>query len=141
MQEVVQKLEHKGVKPTANRMLVYQLMMDQHRPLSLRDIEEQLLTLDKSSIFRTLTLFLQHDVIHAFEDGRGVVHYELCRHHDDEDHTGSHVHFYCESCGRTYCIEQIALPEIHLPEEYHVHSMSFVVKGVCPECQHHTMLA
>ena len=140
MQEIAEKLEHKGVKPTANRMLVYQVMMDQHRPLCLRDLEDELVTMDRSSIFRTLTLFLKHDVIHAFEDGRGVEHYELCR-HDDEDHTGSHVHFYCESCGRTYCIEQVSLPSVHLPEEYSVHSMSFVVKGVCPECSHKTMLA
>lgn len=140
MQEIAQKLEHKGVKPTANRMLVYQAMIDQHRPLSLRDLEELLLTMDKSSIFRTLTLLLKHDVIHAFEDGRGVMHYELCYHHD-EDHTGSHVHFYCELCGKTYCIEQAVLPAVQLPEEYHVHSMSFVVKGVCPQCRQRTMLA
>ena len=135
MQEIAQKLEHKGVKPTANRMLVYHVLVDQHHPLSLRDLEDELVTMDRSSIFRTLTLFLKHDVIHAFEDGRGVEHYELCRHHDDEDHSASHVHFYCESCGRTYCIEQVELPQMELPAEYHVHSMSFVVKGLCPQCQ------
>ena len=34
--------------------------------------------MDKSSIFRTLTLFIEYDVVHTFEDGRGIVNYELC---------------------------------------------------------------
>jgi Fur family ferric uptake transcriptional regulator len=134
MDEIAHKLERKGVKPTANRMLVYQALVDQHRPLSMRDLEMQLLTLDKSSIFRVLTLFAEHDVVHAVEDGRGIELYELCHHEDESDHMSSHVHFYCEKCQRTYCIEEMALPAIQLPEGYHAHSMSFMVKGECPQC-------
>ena len=134
MPVIAHKIEQKGVKPTANRMLVYQALTGQHRPLSMRELEYKLQTLDKSSIFRVLTLFLEHDVVHAVEDGRGVELYELCHHDDDSDHMASHLHFYCEKCKRTYCIEEMPLPAVELPEGYHAHSMSFMVKGVCPEC-------
>ena len=77
-QEVIAHLEHKGVKATVNRILVYSELQEAVRPMSLKDLEDRMLNLDKSSIFRVLTLFAQHDVVHAFEDGRGVVHYELC---------------------------------------------------------------
>ena len=71
-------LERKKVKPTANRILVLKALKDAGKPMSISDLEDVLLTVDKSSIFRVLTLFLEHDIVHAFEDGRGVLNYELC---------------------------------------------------------------
>ena len=62
-----------GVKPTANRILVWKELVAQQRPVSLTELEERLETLDKSSVFRALTLFLEHHLVHAFEDGEGVV--------------------------------------------------------------------
>ena len=41
-------------------------------PMTLKDLETKMLNMDKSSIFRTLTLFIEYDVVHTFEDGRGM---------------------------------------------------------------------
>lgn len=134
-QSVIHHLEHKGVKPTINRILVYSTLAQLNRPVSLRDLENEMLNLDKSSIFRVLTLFAEYDVVHAFEDGRGVVHYELCHHTDGEcNHSDGHLHFYCETCQQSFCLEDTPLPEIHLPEGFVPHSISFVIKGECPRC-------
>ena len=133
-QEVIAHLEHKGVKATVNRILVYSELQEAVRPMSLKDLEDRMLNLDKSSIFRVLTLFAQHDVVHAFEDGRGVVHYELCNHQGDDHHSHGHLHFYCEQCQKTYCLENVAIPSIELPDGFDPHSVSFVVKGICPKC-------
>ena len=77
-EEATMLLEAKGVKPTANRILVYQALHSQTMPMTLKDLETKMLNMDKSSIFRTLTLFIEYDVVHTFEDGRGIVNYELC---------------------------------------------------------------
>ena len=77
-QDIIIKLEAKGIKPTANRILVLKTLASEHHPQSLSSLEHKMLTMDKSSIFRVLTLFLEHDVVHAFEDGRGILNYELC---------------------------------------------------------------
>ena len=139
-QSIVYHLEHKGVKPTINRILVYSTLVQINRPVSLKDLENEMLNLDKSSIFRVLTLFAEHDVVHAFEDGRGIIHYELCHHHDGEcNHSDGHLHFYCETCQQSFCLEDTPLPDIHLPEGFVPHSISFVIKGECPHCaQKHT---
>ena len=71
-QDIIIKLEAKGIKPTANRILVLKTLASEHHPQSLSSLEHKMLTMDKSSIFRVLTLFLEHDVVHAFEDGRGL---------------------------------------------------------------------
>ena len=77
--KVIDILEHKGIKTTANRILVARALVESSTPLSLLDITESLPSMDKSSVFRVLSLFLEHDVVHSFEDGRGVINYEMCR--------------------------------------------------------------
>ncbi len=134
-QLIIKKLEDKGIKPTANRILVLKMLVKENAPLSLSDLEKLMLSMNKSSIFRTLTLFLEHDVVHAFEDGRGVLNYELCEEDGKCNHHDGHIHFYCESCQRSFCMEDIHIPSIELPAGFYPHSISFVIKGECPECR------
>lgn len=138
-QDIINRLEAKGIKPTANRILVFKSLAHESNPSTLSSLERAMLSMDKSSIFRTLTLFLEHDVVHAFEDGRGILNYELCEEEGKCDHHDGHIHFYCESCQRSFCMEDIPIPNFELPEGFYPHSISFVVKGECPECKkkHH----
>ncbi|WOG30629.1 Fur family transcriptional regulator [Segatella copri] len=134
-QDIISRLESKGIRPTANRILVIKTLMGEQNPQSLSNLERKMVSMDKSSIFRTLTLFLEHDVVHAFEDGRGVLCYELCEEKGACDHHDGHIHFYCESCQRSFCMEDIHIPSFELPEGFYPHSISFVIKGECPECR------
>ena len=134
-QDRISRLESKGIRPTANRILVMKTLMGEQNPQSLSNLERKMVSMDKSSIFRTLTLFLEHDVVHAFEDGRGVLCYELCEEKGACDHHDGHIHFYCESCQRSFCMEDIHIPSFELPEGFYPHSISFVIKGECPDCR------
>lgn len=134
-QDMISRLESKGIRPTANRILVMKTLMGEQNPQSLSNLERKMVSMDKSSIFRTLTLFLEHDVVHAFEDGRGVLCYELCEEKGACDHHDGHIHFYCESCQRSFCMEDIHIPSFELPEGFYSHSISFVIKGECPDCR------
>lgn len=133
-EEVIKRLEAKRVKPTANRIIVFKILHDTHSPMSLKMLENRLLSMDKSSIFRVLSLFLEHDVVHSFEDGRGLINYELCEHSGHCSHDENHIHFYCERCQRSFCLKNAHIPDISLPEGFKPSSVSFVIKGVCPEC-------
>lgn len=134
-QDMISRLESKGIRPTANRILVMKALMGEQNPQSLSNLERKMVSMDKSSIFRTLTLFLEHDVVHAFEDGRGVLCYELCEEKGACDHHDGHIHFYCESCQRSFCMEDIHIPSFELPVGFYPHSISFVIKGECPDCR------
>lgn len=132
--DIVDILSRHGVKPTANRILVLEALSLQERPLSLLELWERMDTLDKSSIFRTLVLFREHHLVHAIEDGSDSVRYEMCHSgHDDVD-DDMHVHFFCTRCGKTYCLEDIHVPEVELPEGWRQESANYIVKGVCPDC-------
>ena len=128
-------LAQRGIRPTAVRLLVAKALATAECALSLTDLEARLGTVDKSSIFRVLTLFLEHDVVHSFEDGRGILNYELCRSDGKCSQSDNHVHFYCESCQRSFCLDDIHIHDIPLPDGFYAHSLSFVVKGECAECR------
>ena len=126
-------LEH-DIKPTANRLLVARALTDSHRPLSLAELEERLVTLDRSSIFRVLTLFRDQHLVHVIEGGGEGVHYELCQSHSHETDDDQHAHFHCERCHRTFCLENIAVPIVPLPEGYEATGVNYLIKGLCPTC-------
>ena len=139
MNEIEHHLEHHGVKPTAMRLLVYRELKRAVRPLSLRDLEDRMPTAERSTIFRTLTLLLQHHLIHAIEDGSGALRYEVCHGHDHCTLDDQHIHFYCEQCHRTFCFREKKIPRATLPEGFQMISINYMVKGLCPECVRKTL--
>lgn len=133
--DIESTLESRGVKPTAMRLLVYRALRKARHPLSLRDLEEHLVTADRSTIFRTLTLLLQHQLIHGIEDGSGALKYEICQGHDECTLQDQHSHFYCEQCHRTFCLPDIPIPIVSLPQGFTASSINYMIKGTCPQCQ------
>lgn len=136
MQEkkLVSFIERHGVKVTANRLLVARTLHASLMPLSLAELEQKIVSIDKSGIFRALSLFKECHLVHVIEDGSGGVKYELCHSHSFHDDEDAHAHFHCEVCGRTLCLDHVPIPAIPLPEGYVAHAVNYLVKGVCPDC-------
>lgn len=134
MKEAENILINHNVRPTANRIIVLDTLLKSHNPISISDIEIAIETIDKSTIFRTLTTFLNHEIVHAIEDGSGALKYEVCHGQEHCTPADRHVHFYCEKCGRTYCLESTGIPEVMLPDGFVRHSINYIVKGICRKC-------
>jgi len=136
---IINLLEQRGIKPTAMRILVLKEMVNASEASSLLSLEERLDTVDKSTIYRCITLFLTNHLIHAIDDGSGSFKYAVC---DSQCHCGEegehlddlHAHFYCEKCKRTFCLSRIHVPLVSLPGDFKVHDINYVLKGICPEC-------
>lgn len=125
-------IEH-GIRPTAVRILVLRSIMDMDGAFCLSDIEADIPSLDRSSIFRALRLFTENHLLHEIDDGSGSCKYCLCR-CENHDHHLQHVHFTCTKCGKTFCLTEQIIPAITLPEGFIAEEAEYVVKGVCPEC-------
>ena len=124
-----------GVKVTANRLLIAQALQAAGRPLSMTELEARLETIDKSNVFRALTAFKEAHLVHALEDTGDGVRYELCHSHDEDEDDDVHVHFYCIKCHRTYCLYDTPVPPVQVPKGYEAESVSYLVKGICPDCR------
>ena len=90
------KLVRRDIKPTAIRLLVIKEMMQAERAVSLLDLETLLDTVDKSTISRTIALFLSHHLIHSIDDGSGSLKYAVCDNSCNCVVQDLHSHFYCE---------------------------------------------
>lgn len=133
-QQIERLLEQHGIKLTANRILIAKIMSSLDYPVSMRELETMLLTMDKSSIFRTLSHFKSHHLVHQLEDGNDIVRYELCHSLNKETDEDIHVHFYCEHCHRTFCLNEIPVPQVNLPTGYRQTAVNYMIKGICPDC-------
>lgn len=135
MKNIENLLTSKGIKPTSNRILVLRELINSSYPLSLGDLDINIGTMEKSSILRVLTILQKYHLIHTIEDGRGIIKYEQCHGHNDGKDQDMHVHFYCEKCKKVSCFENISVPTINLPHDYTLHSINYMVKGICPQCK------
>lgn len=130
-------LAHRHIQPTAIRLLVLDAMMQAQQSVSLTDLDNVLDTVDKSTIYRTLTLFLGHHLIHSIDDGTGSFKYAVCSDDCSCDVADLHAHFHCECCNRTFCFANLPAPMVKLPEGFTINSINYVLKGLCPECAAH----
>ena len=133
--DCTQLLEAHGIKPTANRIVVVRELARSLRPATLAELEAKIQTIDKSNIFRALTLFREQHLVHVIEGGSEGVRYELCHSHDDEHDEDIHPHFYCEQCGQTYCLDYTDIPDIKLPAGFEKKSANLMIKGKCAGCK------
>lgn len=132
--DIEQALIRKGVRPTANRILVMRELMNTPGPASLADLDKALDTVDTASIFRVLDLFSKKNLVHVIEDGSRSVKYELCPGHTGHSIGDQHVHFFCERCRKTYCLESVSVPAVDIPDGFRPSSANYLLKGLCPTC-------
>ena len=131
----IQLLEEHDIKPTANRIVVAEALASSMLPQSLAELERRIQTIDKSNIFRALTLFREHHLVHTIEGGSDGTRYELCHSHSHDHDDDQHPHFYCEVCQQTYCLDGVEVPQLPLPQGFQPHSTNYIIKGICPHCQ------
>ncbi|MFA6831561.1 MAG: transcriptional repressor [Bacteroidaceae bacterium] len=127
-------LEHKKIRSTINRINIYQAILQQSNTFSLFDIEDLLLDLDKSTIFRAMTLFEEKHLIHGIEDGSGSKKYCLCPNQGYCQQDEGHCHLHCEVCGTTICLDKITIPEVTIPDGFIVKKANYIIQGICADC-------
>ena len=127
-------LNKRKIKPTAIRLLVLKAMMEFERAFSLLDLENYLDTVDKSTVSRTINLFLDHHLIHCIDDGSGSLKYSVCGKDCSCSIEELHAHFDCLKCHKTFCLRNSPVPTVQLPRNFTLESINYVLKGCCEDC-------
>ena len=132
-------IEDSGIRATATRIFILREISKIKDTFSLGDLEESLPTIDKSTIYRTLTTLLDHNLIQKIDDGSGAMKYCICRNLGEcEEEEEYHCHFYCEKCNKTYCLDQSAITNINLPKGYTMNQINYIITGKCNKCNNQT---
>ena len=134
MNKVDSLLKEVSLRVTPVRSGVLQLLLNNDFALSLQEIDNDI-KVDRVTLYRTLKSFEQKGLIHKVIDGTGVDKYAVCEHHCTEDHHhDEHVHFNCDHCGNTFCIEDSTMPHITMPKGFVAHDINIIVRGICERC-------
>ena len=131
-------LKKNGLKFTENRRLILNQFISKEYALSHNDIDCMIARkLDKVTIYRTLKSFEENGIIHEVVDGSSQIKYALCNSDScsSDDHHDSHIHFKCNDCDKTYCLDNVIIPSIKLPSEFQLESQSVFIQGKCEKCK------
>lgn len=128
------KLAAKGVKSTAMRLLVMEVLSKQGAAISLSQLEQFFEKADRITLYRTLKTFEVKKIIHSIDDGTGAIKYALCVEGCECHPEDLHVHFHCSKCKRTYCLTDNIIPPINLPQKFVLEEINLVIKGLCENC-------
>lgn len=128
-------LKKHNLRITQFRMDVINVFNKAGHALSSNDIETKLKDADRITLYRTLKSFEEKGIIHKAVDGTITQKYAICESNCDEHHHhDQHVHFHCERCENTFCMDDVFVPTIHLPTGFNVSSTNMVVNGTCEKC-------
>jgi Fur family ferric uptake transcriptional regulator len=122
---------------TDSRKKILSFFLESGSALAHADIEVKSSTeFDRVTIYRTLQTFVEKGIIHTIPTADNSILYALCKddcvaghHHDD------HVHFICDECTSTYCLDHVSIPKVKLPKGFTAVQTNLVVSGVCNKCE------
>jgi len=136
-QTIAATLKKHNLSVTESRKRILQLFLEEKGALAHGDIEKRAgEKFDRVTIYRTLQTFLEKGIIHSIPTADNAIRYALCKdqcsagHHHDH-----HIHFICNNCQRTYCMDDVVTPEIKMPKGYQASHVEVVVEGVCKDCK------
>lgn len=134
--EVGQILKKSRLRLTGCRKEVLSKMLSSRHAWSHADLERSLQDkYDRVTIYRTLSSFTDKGIIHKIPDDSGGVKYAICSENcEPEFHADNHVHFKCNVCGHTECLEDLSIPKVKIPTGYKVEEVALLARGICWKC-------
>jgi Fur family ferric uptake transcriptional regulator len=138
MAELLNILKDHKLRNTAIRREILELFLETKHALTHSFIEKRLdNNFDRVTLYRTLKTFEEKGLIHRIASDTEVIEYALCKddcHEHDHKHLDNHAHFKCESCQRTFCLDEIAVPDIKVPQGFAAKDFQLLVMGICEQC-------
>jgi len=137
MEALFDILKKNKLSVTDGRIKILELFLNSNGALAHADIEKTTGdNFDRVTVYRTLQTFVDKGIIHNIPTTDNSILYALCKdncqvghHHDD------HVHFVCNDCNKTICLEEVTVPTVKLPKGFKPNHAAMVVNGICSDCQ------
>lgn len=133
---LVRILKNHQIRKTGSRLDILRQFTEHHHALSQPDLEKALNDqYDRVTIYRTLTLYQEKGLIHTVLDDAGAMKYALCKEMcSDATHNHDHVHFKCNKCSQTTCLDEVLIPPLKLPGGYSKQEQNLLITGICDQC-------
>lgn len=137
MQEQIENILRKSnLSVTQSRVGILSLFYKTQGALAHGSIEKlSSKHFDRVTVYRTLQTFVEKGIIHTIPTADNSVLYAMCKEHCSEGHHhDNHVHFICDKCGNTYCLDKVSNPKVSLPKGFRIEQTNVVISGMCDKC-------
>jgi Fur family ferric uptake transcriptional regulator len=135
--DILSILKKHQLSVTDGRKQILTLFLKSPGALAHADIEKDTdAAFDRVTVYRTLQTFVDKGIIHHIPTTDNSILYALCKdncvagHHHD-----NHVHFICDECNKTICLDDVTIPEVKLPKGFKPKHAEMVVNGICDDCR------
>jgi Fur family ferric uptake transcriptional regulator len=137
MTDTLSILKKNHLSNTDSRRAILEVFLLADNALAHHDIEK--ITgdrFDRVTVYRTLQTFIDKGIVHTIPTADNATRYALCRENCSQGHHhDNHVHFICEICGKTTCLDNTHIPSVKLPKAYTPTQINMIVNGICPDCR------
>ena len=131
--DAIDLLREKGLKKTAQRVMLISLLQRQEVALAEEDIKQDMGVLyDRITFYRTVQTLMEAGLIHRIAIDNKTVKYAL---NDDSTHSKEHSHFYCERCHSITCLGEMPKISYTLPDGFVGMECELLIKGICSQCR------
>jgi len=134
---VLDILKKNNLSVTDGRKKILELFLKSEGALEHADIEKNTgENFDRVTVYRTLQTFVDKGIIHHIPTTDNSILYALCKDNCEAGHHhDNHVHFVCEKCNKTICLEEVTVPQVKLPKGFKPSHAEMVVNGICADCK------
>lgn len=128
MTDAARRLSEAGLRPTPQRVLVYEYLLTHptHPTADViyRDVSEKLSTFSRTTVYNTLSALVARGLVRVVRVEDGELRYDGT--------LRDHGHFKCTRCGGVFDFD---MPEqIPLPPGARVDSIDLYLSGICKNC-------
>jgi Fur family transcriptional regulator, ferric uptake regulator len=137
MTDALSILKRNHLSNTDSRRAILEIFLQADNALAHHDIEKTTGDrFDRVTVYRTLQTFIDKGIVHTIPTADNATRYAICRENCSEGHHhDNHVHFICEICGKTSCLDDTDIPPVKLPKGYAPTQINMIVNGICPDCK------
>ena len=137
MEQQLDILKKNNLSITDSRKKILELFLKNSGALAHADIEKNTGEIfDRVTVYRTLQTFVEKGIIHNIPTTDNSILYALCKDNCEAGHHhDNHVHFICNSCGKTICLDDVTVPTVKLPRGFKPDHAEMVVNGICGDCK------
>lgn len=130
-------LKKNGLSVTGGRKKILNLFINNNGALAHADIEKNTgAAFDRVTVYRTLQTFVDKGIVHHIPTTDNSILYALCKDNCEEGHHhDNHVHFICEKCNNTICLDEVTVPNVKLPKGFMPKRAEMIVHGICGDCK------
>ena len=122
-------LKRKGLKKSAQRIRVINILKDKGMPMAEDEIKVAMGEIyDRVTFYRTMQALEKAGVVHRILIDNNKSEYAF----NVEDGHHSHVHFLCTKV--RFRVLNVMVADYRLPEGYVPAESEVLIKGVCPSC-------